>query len=159
MLNGNKSHALEFWELEWHETWATEILVDGNNFFNLCKIIPLAMGNHRHPFSVFFFFFEEGGGCTRAIPSSWVFLITPILFILSKVNAPKQHLWWSQLRNRKNKKNYPNFSISKVQRNHRSTQRQFSENVCSEDDLRSRIFGTFVVKFLACLLLLGFSNI
>ena len=31
-------------------------------------------------------------------------------------------------------------------------------NVCSEDDLRSRIFGTFVVKFLACLPLLGFSN-
>ena len=24
-------------------------------------------------------------------------------------------------------------------------------NICSEDDLRSRIFGTFVVKFLACL--------
>ena len=33
------------------------------------------------------------------------------------------------------------------------------ENICSEDDLRSRIFGTFVVKFLACLPLLGFSNI
>ena len=33
----------------------------------------------------------------------------------------------------------------------RGTQRQFSENNCSEDDLRSRIFGTFVVKFLACL--------
>ena len=31
------------------------------------------------------------------------------------------------------------------------TQSQFSENVCLEDDLRSRIFGTFVVKFLACL--------
>ena len=31
----------------------------------------------------------------------------------------------------------------------RGTQRQFSENICSEDDLRSRIFGTFVVKFLA----------
>ena len=31
--------------------------------------------------------------------------------------------------------------------------------ICSEDDLRSRIFGTFVVKFLACLPLLGFSNI
>ena len=29
---------------------------------------------------------------------------------------------------------------------------------CSEDDLRSRIFGT-VVKFLPCLSLLGFSNI
>ena len=24
----------------------------------------------------------------------------------------------------------------------RGTQRQFSENICSEDDLRSRIFGT-----------------
>ena len=40
----------------------------------------------------------------------------------------------------------------------RGTQRQFSENICSEDDLRSRIFGTFVVKFLACLPLLGFST-
>ena len=38
------------------------------------------------------------------------------------------------------------------------TQRQFSENICSEDDLRSRIFRTFVVKFLPCLPLLGFSN-
>ena len=28
----------------------------------------------------------------------------------------------------------------------------FRENICSEDDLRSRIFGAFVVKFLACLL-------
>ena len=35
----------------------------------------------------------------------------------------------------------------------------FRENICSEDDLRSRIFGTFVVKFLACLPLLGLSNI
>ena len=33
------------------------------------------------------------------------------------------------------------------------------KNICSEDDLRSRIFETFVVKFLACLPLLGFSNI
>ena len=40
----------------------------------------------------------------------------------------------------------------------RGTQRQFSGNIFSEDDLRSRIFGTFVVKFLACLRLLGFSN-
>ena len=37
----------------------------------------------------------------------------------------------------------------------RGTQRQFSENICSEDDLRSRIFGTFFGKFLACLPLLG----
>ena len=35
----------------------------------------------------------------------------------------------------------------------------FRENIYSEDDLRSRIFGAFVVKFLACLPLLGFSNI
>ena len=35
----------------------------------------------------------------------------------------------------------------------------FRENISSEDDLRSRIFGTFVVKFLACLPLLGFSNV
>ena len=33
----------------------------------------------------------------------------------------------------------------------RGTQRQFSENICLEDDFRSRIFGVFVVKFLACL--------
>ena len=39
------------------------------------------------------------------------------------------------------------------------TQPEFLENICSEDDLRSRIFETFVVKFLACLPLLGFSNI
>ena len=36
---------------------------------------------------------------------------------------------------------------------------QFSENNCSEDDLRSRIFGTFAVTFLASLPLLGLSNI
>ena len=41
----------------------------------------------------------------------------------------------------------------------RGTQRQFLENICSEDDLRFRIFGTVVVKFLTCLPLLGFSNI
>ena len=43
--------------------------------------------------------------------------------------------------------------------NFRGTQRQFSENICSEDDLRSRIFGTFFGKILACLPLLGFSNV
>ena len=34
----------------------------------------------------------------------------------------------------------------------------FRENICSEDDLRSRIFGTFFVKYLACIPLLGFSK-
>ena len=52
------------------------------------------------------------------------------------------------------KKNYVKLLI-----NIRGTQRQFLENICSEDDLRSRIFGTFSVKFLARLPLLGFSNI
>ena len=41
----------------------------------------------------------------------------------------------------------------------RGTQHQFSENTCSEDYLRFRIFGTSFVKFFACLPLLGFSNI
>ena len=41
----------------------------------------------------------------------------------------------------------------------RGAQRQFSENICPVDNLRSRIFGTFVLKFHACLRLLGFSNI
>ena len=35
----------------------------------------------------------------------------------------------------------------------------FRKIICSENNLRSRIFGSFSVKFLACLLLLGFSNI
>ena len=34
----------------------------------------------------------------------------------------------------------------------------FLKIICSEDDLRSRIFGSFSEKFLACLPLLGFSN-
>ena len=35
----------------------------------------------------------------------------------------------------------------------------FRKNICSQDDLRSRIFGSFFVRFVACLPLLGFSNI
>ena len=46
--------------------------------------------------------------------------------------------------------------ISATWDDHPFTQRQFLENICSEDNLRSRIFGTFVVKFLARLPLLGF---
>ena len=51
------------------------------------------------------------------------------------------------------------WNVDKEETYSRGTQRQFSENIFSEDDLRSKIFGTFVVKFLACLPLLGFSNI
>ena len=65
--------------------------------------------------------------------------------------------------NRAANENFPlqvlNFMAIENLKIFRGTQRQFSENICSEDDLRSRIFGAFVVKFLACLPLLGFSNI
>ena len=57
------------------------------------------------------------------------------------------------------KKNHTHPFKAWQQQDTRGTQRQFSENICSEDDLRSKIFGTFVVKFLSCLALLGFSNI
>ena len=57
------------------------------------------------------------------------------------------------------------FSCTKVKQSqqrrmvwYRGTHRQYLENVCSEEDLTFRIFGTIVVKFLACLPLLGFSN-
>ena len=52
-----------------------------------------------------------------------------------------------------------NMAFCIVHKADRGTKRQFSKNICSEDDLRSRIFGKFVVKSLACLPLLGFSNI
>ena len=51
---------------------------------------------------------------------------------------------------------YPNQVSGKLVK---GTQSQVLENIFSEDDLIPRIFGTFVVKFLACLPLLGFSNI
>ena len=51
------------------------------------------------------------------------------------------------------------FEILRLPRTEQGHPNQFLENICSEDDLRSRIFGTCVVKFLACLLLLGFLNI
>ena len=56
-------------------------------------------------------------------------------------------------------KNYSEAVFNKGAALSSGTQRQFLENTCSEGDLRSRIFGTFVVKFLVCLPLLGFSNI
>ena len=61
---------------------------------------------------------------------------------------------------------YKHFSIASVTSNTYSHIKSgapngnFSwENLCSEDDLRSRIFGACVVTYLACLPLLGFSNI
>ena len=47
------------------------------------------------------------------------------------------------------------FTFSHDKTPNRGTQGQFLENIY----LRSRILGIFVLKFLACLPLLGFSNI
>ena len=38
-----------------------------------------------------------------------------------------------------------------ITRKCRGTQRQFSENICSEDDMRSRIFGTLFCRKISCL--------
>ena len=46
-------------------------------------------------------------------------------------------------------------TLEATETRNRGTHRQFLENICSEDSLRSRIFATF----LACLPLRGFSNI
>ena len=51
------------------------------------------------------------------------------------------------------------FSFTRISGAPKFNIQTISVNICSEDDLRSRIFGKFVVKFLACLLLLEFSNI
>ena len=50
-------------------------------------------------------------------------------------------------------------SITKLGHYSEAPNVNFRKNVCLEDDLRSRIFRTFDVKFLACLPLLGFSNV
>ena len=67
-------------------------------------------------------------------------------------------LYWNWIAFNVDTKSYPVWH-EHLTRYVRGTQRQFSENICPEDDLRSRIFETFVIKFLACLPLLGFSNI
>ena len=54
----------------------------------------------------------------------------------------------SRTRTNSNKGKY--FIAAIGQNINRGTQRQFSEYICSEDDLRSRIFGTFFCK-ISCL--------
>ena len=64
-----------------------------------------------------------------------------VLFTTSSLDIPSAHLY-------------------RKSTNSQGTQRQFfGKYICSEDDWRSRIFGAFIVKVLACLPLLGFSNI
>ena len=44
---------------------------------------------------------------------------------------------------------YISLDIQESYKNSGAPNGNFQENICSEDDLRSRIFGAFVVKFLA----------
>ena len=66
-------------------------------------------------------------------------------------------LLWENYKNRK-KDLEKIYSKSETKQRTGAPNGNFRENICSEDDLRSRIFGAFVVKFLACLPPLGFSN-
>ena len=97
----------------------------------------------------------------REQPSTYNFLLTK----KSGMNAQKfvHHTFHSPIFQRSSALKFvhrrPTQSVCVADCYLRGTQREFSENICSEDDLRSRIFGTFVVKFRACLPLLGFSNI
>ena len=90
---------------------------------------------------------------------SWSTSIVHTVFPLTlEVNASKEEKRacpFSSLspRRKKTTKSFCKVWVSKL------AESNFRENICSEDDLRSRVFGTFVVKFLACLPLLGFSNI
>ena len=91
----------------------------------------------------------------------WTYRYSPLLeFNSSKI---RQYLtnWarWNKSKEVWSRANQFTFYVSFPLPSSRGTQRQFSENICLEDNLRSTIFGTFVENFLACLPLLGFSNI
>ena len=81
----------------------------------------------------------------------------------NRVFIPIHMLNYSKVSKSLNKKQSQRFSeVERVKSNYRysgAPNDNFRKIICSEDDLRSRIFGSFSVKFLACLLLLGFSNI
>ena len=68
-LNCSMEHALTFWELEWHETWATKILVDGNYFFLIyAKLFPYTISYSESQTSLLRFLkLRDGRGvCTQA---------------------------------------------------------------------------------------------
>ena len=151
----------------------TLLLKEDGNFYSLFLFILLLKepGNFPVPFP-FFFFLLKGDGNFQApnlgSPSgyrnmeismclyvklhkgTWKF---PCMYLslLTKEHGNFRVLY--QLCKPGNLLHY--FSYRMV----RGNQRHISENICSEDDLRSRILGTFVVRFRACLPLLGFSNI
>ena len=89
-----------------------------------------------------------------------LFFSGPILFIVPWIYS---WIWGNVLENVASSSNFHQYQESEkgnlIIFTSGAPNGNFRENICSEDDLRTRIFGTFVVKFLACLPLQGFSNI
>ena len=85
--------------------------------------------------------------------------ITRILFSLTLTLFSRRPHWLESLSRARTTKTvrYSLLSAKRgsILRYTRGTQRQFSQYICSEDELRSRIFGTFVVRLPP----LGFQNI
>ena len=80
------------------------------------------------------------------------------LRIVKDWNSLPNHLFTDEINSNKFKKRLKKMDEDLLTQYTTGTQPQFSNNICWEDDLRCRIFGTFFVKFLACLPLLGFST-
>ena len=84
-----------------------------------------------------------GKGCSIFFANAYVTLLSTTGYkILIKVFVPDSFALPAWPHN--SRVNVYNFRFVLI----RGTQRQLLENICSEDDLRSRIFGTFVLKFL-----------
>ena len=107
--------------------------------------LRLALPNHFHVGSLIKFPFSCQ--CGEAIISLVIWYQRQLLHVLKSV---KYHIFRSE-----NFQQNLKYSVDIAG----APNDNFRKNICSEDDLRSRIFGTFVVNFLACLSLLGFSNI
>ena len=151
----------------------TLLLKEDGNFYSLFLFILLLKepGNFPVPFH-FFFFLLKGDGNFQA-PNLALFRATgtwkfPCAFTLCYIKERGSFPACTLVFYRKNMEISVFFirCVSQVicftffsYRMVRDTQRHISENICSGDDLRSRILGTFVVRFRACLPLLGFSNI
>ena len=151
----------------------TLLLKEDGNFYSLFLFILLLKepGNFPVPFH-FFFFLLKGDGNFQA-PNLALFRATgtwkfPCAFTLCYIKERGSFPACTLVFYQKNMEISVFFirCVSQVicftffsYRMVRGTQRHISENICSEDDLRSRILGTFVVRFRACLPVLGFSNI
>ena len=67
-LNGNESYARTFWELKWHETWAKEVLVDGNYYYYFliyAKLFPYTISDSESQTPLLRFFLRGGRSVHR----------------------------------------------------------------------------------------------